>query len=111
MPVELVRREALFRPGHQPEAEKPLVQRNVRPMEDRADPHREPAAAVHAMVPAAALRLGRGRNRPYAAKAAADRAIGAVRPANGFQLYPGSLVIVVAGMGWFDGKLQHGLSP
>src|SRR5437762_192361 len=111
MPVELVRREALFRAGHQPEAEKPLVQRNVRPMEDRADPHREPAAAIHAMVPAAALRLGRGRDRLYAVKAAADRAIGTIWPADGFQLYPGSFVIVVAGVGRFDGKLQHGLSP
>src|SRR5689334_16686987 len=111
MPVELVRREALFRSGHQPEAEKPLVQRNVAAMEDRADPHRELTAANGAMVPAAALGLRRGGCRLYAVKAAAIGAIGAIRPPDGFQLYPRRLVIVVAGMAGFDGKLQHGLSP
>src|SRR5438067_12803886 len=109
MPVQLMRREALLRSGHQPEREKPLVQGNVRPMEDRADPHREPAAAVHAMVPAAALRLGRGRDRLYAVKAAADRAIGTIWPADGFQLYPGSFVMVVAGVVRLDCSLHQGL--
>src|SRR5205823_13279726 len=99
-----------LRSSHKAEAEKPLEQWDMRAMEDRANPHRELAAAVHTMMPAAAFRLRRGRGWPYAVKAAAVGAIRSVRPTDCFQLRPGSLFIVVARVVGFDGKL-HGRSP
>lgn len=100
--VQLVRRETLFRSRHEPEGEKPLVQRAMATVEDRAYANRELAAAVHAVVPAAALRLRWRTDRLYTVEAAADGAVGAVRPPDRLQLSPRRLVIVVAGVRQFD---------
>src|SRR4051794_8295894 len=100
-----MRREAFFRAGQKPESEKPFMQRYMATMEDGTDAHREFLAARRTPVPAAALCLGRSRGRLYGIKRAAVRAVRAIRPADRLQLRPRRLVIVVARVGQFGGKL------
>src|ERR1043165_4633832 len=100
-----MRREALFRSGQQTECQEPFVQGNMAAVEDGTDAHREFLAARHTPIPSAALCLGRSRCRLYGIESTAVRAVRAIRPADRLQLRPRRLVIVVARMGQFGGKL------
>src|SRR4051794_29463094 len=100
-----MRGETLFRAGQKAEGDKPLVQGNVATMEDRADAHREFLAAGRTPVPAAALSLGRRGGGLYRVKGSAVRAVRTIRPPDRLQLRPRGLIIAVARVGQFGGKL------
>src|SRR4051795_2502590 len=100
-----MRGETLFRASQKAKGDKLFVQGNVAAMKDGADPHREFLAAGRAPVPAAALGFGWSRRGLYGVKRTAGRAVRPIRPADRLQLRPRCLVIVVARMGQFGGKL------
>src|SRR5689334_11433945 len=100
-----MRGKALFRPGQEPEGEKPLVQGNMATVEDGPDANCESPTARRTPIPTADFSLRWSGCRLYGGESATDRAVRTVRPANRFQLSPRRLVIVVARMGQFGGKL------
>ena len=104
-----MRREALFRRRVKPETKHPLVQRDMRAPQNRADAHREFEAASVAPVPARPHRFAaEWRN---SVDLAACRACRPMRPADFLEHRPRRVVIVVAGIIKVRRKDGHRLSP
>src|SRR5579872_380095 len=81
--MELMRAKALLGTGVEAEAQEPLVQRDMTALEHRADADGEFLAAVPAVIPARSHGLAaKSLNR---VRSTAERAIGTLRPENGFE--------------------------
>jgi len=90
--VELVGRHAFLARCHEVKGQKPLVQGNVRPLENRADRDRELTLAGIAVVKPGTMRLARNRACPFGfTTMGAESAFG---PTQGFKVFPGCVLVV-----------------
>src|SRR5579863_4890132 len=96
-PVDLMGANALLARYHQVHRRQPLVQRDMRPLKQRADAHRELFTAIRAEVPSRTHRFAAKRLHGF--HLTAVRAEGTIWPARGFKEIAGLIFVAESRVG------------